>query len=67
MDNIKNRHEPIAVNIIELQEMLGVSKNTALKIATDADAIVHLGIRRTLYNVEAIKKYIDSLTGAAAS
>ena len=66
MDNIKNRHEPIAVNINELQEMLGVSKNNALKIGADANAIIKLGIRRNLYNVEAVKKYINSITGDTA-
>ena len=62
---MENRTElaPIAVNIKELQSMLGVSKNTAMDIAKRSNAVVNLGIRRTLYNVQAVKDYIDSRTG----
>ena len=59
----RNEITPIAVNIKDLQSMLGVSKNTAMDIAKRSNAVINLGIRRTLYNVQAIKEYIDSQTG----
>lgn len=53
--------EKITVDINGLQEMLSIGKNTATQIGRDAGAVVEIGKRR-LYNVEKIKRYIDSLT-----
>ena len=53
--------EKITVDINGLQEMLSIGKNTAAQIGRDAGAVVEIGKRR-LYNVEKIKRYIDSLT-----
>lgn len=55
---------PIAVDIKDLQAMLGLSKNKAMQVGQDADAVIHLGIKRTLYNVEKVREYINSKTGA---
>lgn len=55
---------PILVDITGLRNLCGgVSKETAWKIAEEANAKVNLGIRRTLYNVQAVQYYINSKTG----
>ena len=51
----------IAVDIIKLQAMLGVGKNTADDIGRKANAIIKVG-RRKLYNVRRIQEYVDSIT-----
>lgn len=58
-----NYIEPISVDIIDLQKMLGLSKNVCMQIGKDSNAVINLGIRRTLYNVQKIKEYMDSKTG----
>ena len=55
---------PIMVDIKDLQTMTGLSKNKAMQVGKDADAVVRLGIRRTLYNVQKVQSYINSRTGA---
>lgn len=52
------------VDIKDLQTMTGLSKNKAMQVGKDADAVVRLGIRRTLYNVQKVQSYINSRTGA---
>ena len=52
--------KPIAVDIKTLQMMLGLSKVKAMQVGKDAGAVVNLGIKRTLYNVEKIQNYINS-------
>jgi ribosomal protein S13 len=52
---------PITVDIYTLMYMLGVGRNTALKVANEAGANLHIGSRK-LYNVERIKAYINMLT-----
>lgn len=54
---------PITVDIHTLMYMLGVGRNTALKVADEAGANLHIGSRK-LYNVDKIKAYIDKLTEA---
>jgi hypothetical protein len=54
---------PLMVDIKTLQTMTGLSKNKAMELANKANAKVNLGIRRTLYNVQAIQYYINSNTG----
>lgn len=54
---------PLMVDIKTLQIMTGLSKNKAMELAEKANAKVNLGIRRTLYNVQAIQYYINSNTG----
>lgn len=58
-----NNITPIAVDIKTLQSMLGLSKNKSMQVGKDADAVIKLGMRRTLYNVSKIQKYIDMHTG----
>ena len=62
MEN-KKQYTPLMVDIKGLQEMTGLSKNPAMELGKAAGAVVHLGIRRTLYNVQAVQYYINSRTG----
>lgn len=50
---------PLMVRREELQEMLGVGKHEAVRIAEQAGARVDLGNRLARYNVKKIMKYID--------
>ncbi len=52
----------ITVDINELQGMLSVGRNTALRIGEEANAVVRIG-RRKLYNVEKIEAYMRGKTG----
>ena len=54
---------PITIDIHTLMAMLGIGRNSALKVAEEAGASLHIGSRK-LYNVEKIKAYIDKLTEA---
>lgn len=56
------RYNPIAVDVKGVMQMFGVSKNTAMQIGKDAGAVVHLGIKRTLYNVSKLQEYANSKT-----
>lgn len=56
---VKNK---ITVDINELQGMLSVGRNTALRIGEEANAVVRIG-RRKLYNVEKIEAYMRGKTG----
>lgn len=63
---MENRYfNPIMVDIKDLQTMTGLSKNKAMQVGKDADAVVRLGIRRTLYNVQKVQSYINSRTGVS--
>ena len=63
---MENRYfNPIMVDIKDLQTMTGLSKNKAMQVGKDADAVVRLGIRRTLYNVQKVQNYINSRTGVS--
>ena len=63
---MENRYfNPIMVDIKDLQTMTGLSKNKAMQVGKDADAVVRLGIRRTLYNVQKVQRYINSRTGVS--
>ena len=53
--------EKITVDVIRLQSMLGVGRNTAAQIGRDAGAVLSIG-RRKLYNVEKVRRYMDELT-----
>ena len=55
-------YNPLTVDIKGLQNITGLGKNQALKVGVDSGARVELGIRRTLYNVEIVKAYLDSKT-----
>ena len=61
MNNTK-KLEKITVDIRELQEMLSLGKNKSMEIGKKAGAVIHLGSRRTLYSVDKVKKYMESLT-----
>lgn len=53
----------IMVDVKDLQTMTGLSKNKAMQLGKDANAIVRLGIRRTLYNVQKVQAYINANSG----
>lgn len=53
---------PMTTDIKGLQKMTGLSKNSAMQLGIDAGAVVRLGIRRTLYNVQKVQDYINSKT-----
>lgn len=59
-------YNPLMVDTKGLIAMTGLSKNNAIKLGQDAGARVELGIRRTLYNVQAIQYYINSKTGGGS-
>lgn len=52
----------LAVDIVELQSMLSLGRNSAAELGEAADAVLRVG-RRKLYNVERIKNYLDARTG----
>lgn len=54
---------PIAVDVKTLQAMLGLSRMKAMQVGQDAGAVINLGIRRTLYNVDKVKEYINKNSG----
>ena len=54
--------KPLMVDIKDLQTITGLSKNKAMQLGIDAGAVVRLGIRRTLYNVQKVQEYINSKT-----
>lgn len=49
----------IYVGIEELQNLLSVGRNTALKIGNESGASVKVGSRR-LYNVETVTEYLKA-------
>ena len=53
--------EPLYISITDLRPLLSVGKVTAEKVGEAANAKVKVG-KRTLYNVEKIKKYMESLS-----
>lgn len=59
---MEKKYDPLTVDIKGLQSITGLGKNQALKVGVDSGARVELGIRRTLYNVEIVKAYLDSKT-----
>ena len=59
-----NTRDKIAVDITELQEMLSLGKNKALQFGAEAGAKFKYG-KRSLYRVDKILAYIDSLMGGA--
>ena len=51
----------ITIDINELQIMLSVGRNTALQIGKNAGAVIKIG-RRTLYRIDKIQEYMNTLT-----
>ena len=48
------------VDIKELQEIISLGKANCMKIGSDAGAVIRIG-RRTLYNIDKILDYMDSV------
>lgn len=63
MKNKNNReYEPITVDVYGVMSMFSVGRNKAMEIGKKAGAVIHISNRRTLYSVEKIKAYMESLT-----
>lgn len=52
----------VLVDTKGLQEMLCAGYPAAVKIGTDAEARVQYGGKRVFWNVEKVKKYINSIS-----
>lgn len=52
--------QKITVDIIGLQAMLSVGRNTAIRIGEEAGAVVKIGNRK-LYSVKKVQQYIDNI------
>lgn len=50
---------PITVDVKGIMSLFGIGRNTAMKIGKEAGAVVHLGPRKTLYNVERVRQYLE--------
>ncbi len=60
-EQILENTDPILCNIQSLQNLLGCGQFTARKIAAAAHAEIKIG-RRSLYNTEKIKQYINKMS-----
>lgn len=63
MEREKKTLSPIMVDAKGLQEITGLGRKRAIELAEKAGARVTLGIRRNLYNVQALQYYINKRTG----
>ena len=52
---------PITTDVRGVMAMLGVGRNKAREIGEAVGAVIRISTRRTLYSVEKIKTYMDSL------
>lgn len=59
-DNV--RYNPITVDVRGVMSMFGIGRNKAMEIGKKSGAVIHLSSRRTLYSVEKVKAYMESLT-----
>ena len=50
---------PITVDVKGLMQLFGIGRNTAMKIGKEAGAVIRLGPRKTLYNVERVRQYLE--------
>ena len=57
-DGIDNVY-PITVDIKGVMALFGLGRNTAMKIGKEAGAVIRLGPRKTLYNVERVRQYLE--------
>lgn len=51
----------ICVDVNELAAMLSCGTTTARKIADEAESVIKIN-RRTLYNVNKVQRYVDSMS-----
>lgn len=56
-----NKDDKLTVTILGLQELTGLGRSSAEKIAREAKAEIRVG-RRHLYNVEKVKNYLYSIS-----
>ena len=54
----------ISTDIIGLQAITGLGRNTAARIGEEAGATIRIG-RRKLYNIDKVKQYLNSKTGVS--
>ena len=57
-DGIDNVY-PITVDVRGLMTLFGLGRNTAMKVGKEAGAVIRLGPRKTLYNVERVRQYLE--------
>ncbi len=55
----KSQAPKLLVDKNELQDILSVGRDTALRVGEESGAKIKLG-RRTLYRVEKLKEYLDN-------
>ncbi len=53
--------DPVCVDISGLQSLTSCGRYTALKIATEAGAVITLG-KRKIYNVERVRDYLNKIS-----
>ena len=58
----KELENRITINTLELQEVLGCGRNTAVQIGLAANARVNIVQNRVLWNARKIQQYIDSVS-----
>lgn len=56
------QYNPITTDVRGVMAMCGVGRNKAMEIGNKAGAVIHLSSRRTLYSVDKVKAYMESLT-----
>ena len=59
------QYNPITVDVRGVMSMFGIGRNKAMEIGKKSGAVIRLSNRRTLYSVEKVKAYMDSLTESA--
>ena len=62
VDGMKNGSDnvyPITVDVKGLMKLFGIGRNTARRIGKEAGAVIRLGPRKTLYNVERVRQYLE--------
>lgn len=64
--DLEKRGEPLSVDLVGLQAMLGTGKQTARLIGNKAGATFVIG-RRRLYSVAKVKAYIQKQAEAQAA
>ncbi len=55
-------YNPVTVDVRGIMSIFGIGRNKAMEIGKKSGAVIHLSSRRTLYSVEKVKAYMDSLT-----
>ena len=57
---------PITVDVRGIMALFGIGRNKAMEIGKKSGAVIHISSRRTLYSVEKVKAYMESLAESEA-